>query len=91
LRNKCELSAVFRLGGGNTILLFPSDPDDMLLAIPHAVTAFVAPWAKLYSHSKPAAIAVTFFHIATLVVGGGLAIALDRSTLRLSNERDARV
>lgn len=54
----------------------------MLLAAPHALAAFVKPWAHLYGDSKPVATLVTFVHVASIVVGGGLALALDRATLR---------
>lgn len=63
----------------------------MMLAVPEPLTALAAPWAKLYSHSKPLATVVTFLHIAPIVVGGGLAIALDRSTLRLGADDGARM
>lgn len=63
----------------------------MLIATPEALTALVAPWAKLYGHSKPLATVVVFLHIAPIVVGGGLAIALDRSTLRLGEDTSARI
>jgi hypothetical protein len=63
----------------------------MMLATPEILTHAVAPWVRFYSHSKAAATAVTFLHIAPIVVGGGLGISLDRSTLRVaSGDRDAR-
>ena len=63
----------------------------MIIAPPEALTALVAPWAKLYSHSKLASTIVTFLHIAPIVVGGGLAISLDRATLRVPpNDQPAR-
>jgi len=56
----------------------------MIFETPEALANLVAPWAKFYSHSKVASTIVTFLHIAPIVVGGGLAIALDRAALRLS-------
>lgn len=58
----------------------------MIVAVPQMLTDLADPWAKFYSHSKVAATIVTFLHIAPIVVGGGLAIALDRSTLRLRHD-----
>lgn len=55
----------------------------MLIAPPQTLLDLVAPWAKVYGHSKVLATAVVFLHVAPIVVGGGLAIALDRSTLRV--------
>src|SRR6476469_8264342 len=58
----------------------------MIFSTPEALANLVAPWARFYSHSKTTATIVTFLHIAPIVVGGGLAIALDRSTLRLRHD-----
>lgn len=58
----------------------------MIFETPEALANFVEPWAKFYSHSSTAATVVTFLHIAPLVVGGGLAIALDRASLRLPHD-----
>lgn len=58
----------------------------MLLAPPQLLLDLAGPWAKLYGHSKVLATAVVFLHVAPIVVGGGLAIALDRSTLRLRHD-----
>lgn len=54
------------------------------MMVPEVLTRLVAPWAHFYSDSKPAATIVTFLHIAPIVAGGGIAIALDRATLRLN-------
>src|SRR4030088_492787 len=61
----------------------------MILAPPELLISLFAPWAKFYGHSKLAATIVEFLHIAPLVVAGGLAIALDRSTLRLDHDEPA--
>ena len=58
----------------------------MIFTTPDALANLVAPWAKFYSHSKTAATIVTFLHIAPIVVGGGVAIALDRASLRLAHD-----
>lgn len=55
----------------------------MLVAPPQLLVDLADPWATLYGHSKVLATLVGFLHVAPIVVGGGLAIALDRSTLRL--------
>lgn len=58
----------------------------MIFTTPDALANFVAPWSKFYSHSKTANTIVTFLHIAPIVVGGGVAIALDRASLRLRHD-----
>jgi len=40
------------------------------------------PWRTVYSKSTVVSAAVIFTHIAALLVGGGLAVAADRATLR---------
>lgn len=55
----------------------------MALAAPESLTRLAEPWSSFYSHSTTAATVVTFLHVAPIVVGGGLAIAIDRATLRL--------
>ena len=63
----------------------------MIFTTPDALANFVEPWAKFYSHSKTANTIVTFLHIAPIVVGGGIAISLDRASLRLRlDDADAR-
>ncbi len=54
----------------------------------HDVVALFAPWQSLYSKSKVVSTSVTAVHLVGLLLGGGLAVAADRSTLRAS-VRDA--
>jgi uncharacterized membrane protein len=58
----------------------------MIFATPEALARLAEPWNKFYSHSKTASTIVTFLHIAPLVIGGGIAIALDRASLRLRHD-----
>jgi uncharacterized membrane protein len=58
----------------------------MILTVPQLIADFAEPWAKLYGHSKTLATIVGFLHVAPIIVGGGLAIALDRSTLRVRRD-----
>jgi hypothetical protein len=44
-----------------------------------------APWAQLYSDSKLVSIGVLFGHLGGLLLGGGFAVAADRSTLRMAH------
>jgi hypothetical protein len=47
-----------------------------------ALARLAEPWREVYSNATPVSTAVLFAHLAALVVGGGLAIAADRATLR---------
>jgi hypothetical protein len=44
------------------------------------------PWASAYSDSTTLSTTVTALHLIGMLVGGGLAIAADRATLRISHE-----
>jgi uncharacterized membrane protein len=57
-----------------------------MILVPQLLTDLADPWAKLYSHSNLLATIVGFLHVAPIVVGGGMAIALDRATLRVSRD-----
>jgi ribose/xylose/arabinose/galactoside ABC-type transport system permease subunit len=52
------------------------------MAPPAALVHLVEPWSHLYSDSKLIPTVLVFAHIAALVFAGGLAVTLDRATLR---------
>lgn len=52
---------------------------------PAALVQFVEPWSQLYSDSKVLPTFIVFAHIAALVFAGGLAVTMDRATLRASH------
>ena len=61
----------------------------MQIEIPQALIDLTAPFGDFMKHSKLAKTILIFMHIAPIVVGGGIAIGLDRLTLRLSKGVDA--
>jgi hypothetical protein len=44
----------------------------------------VARWAKIYADQKAISTGFTYLHLAGVLVGGGFAVAADRTVLRLS-------
>jgi uncharacterized membrane protein len=54
----------------------------MLIPPPEALVKLFEPWNKFYSDSKLTETIVQFLHTSGVVVGGGIAIAADRSTFR---------
>jgi hypothetical protein len=56
----------------------------MQIEIPQTLIDLTAPWGDFMKHSKITKTIVLFLHIAPIVVGGGIAIGLDRLSLRLS-------
>ncbi len=52
-----------------------------------SIEELFAPWQSAYSDSAILSIIVTALHLIGMLVGGGLAIAADRATLRISHEQ----
>jgi hypothetical protein len=52
------------------------------MSAPAALVQLLEPWSQLYSDSKLLPTLIVFAHVAALVFGGGLAVTLDRATLR---------
>lgn len=52
------------------------------MAAPTSLVRLAEPWAQLYGDSALLSTLVVFGHIAALVFAGGLAVTLDRATLR---------
>jgi hypothetical protein len=53
-----------------------------MLTPPDALVKLMEPWSALYSDSTIIPTLVVFGHIAALVFAGGMAVTLDRATLR---------
>jgi uncharacterized membrane protein len=52
----------------------------------HLIEQFFAPWQDLYSDATAISTTVTALHLIGMLIGGGLAIAADRATLRIVDE-----
>lgn len=52
---------------------------------PAALVQFVEPWSQLYGDSKLLPTLIVFVHVAALVFAGGLAVTMDRATLRAAH------
>jgi hypothetical protein len=65
------------------------------VSIVESIATAVQPWADFYAHHKPVSNAITWGHLAALLVGGGAAVTSDRMMLRLggadAEERRRRV
>lgn len=60
------------------------------MTTPAALVQLFEPWASLYGDSRLVATLVVFGHIAALMLGGGLAISMDRGTLRAVRAVESR-
>jgi uncharacterized membrane protein len=58
----------------------------MILSL-KSIEEFFAPWQSAYSDSTPLSTTVTALHLIGMLIGGGLAIAADRATLRIADEQ----
>ncbi len=54
----------------------------MLATLIETLTRWCAPWQAFYSDSRLTEIVVTSVHVVAMLVGGGIAVAADRLTLR---------
>jgi uncharacterized membrane protein len=61
------------------------------MATPSTLVQLFEPWAQFYADSKLVATLVVFGHIASMLFAGGLAITLDRATLRAVRATDTRM
>ena len=52
------------------------------MVVSSAVSQLLARWAHLYGHT-PVRATVTYLHLVGILVGGGVAVAADRASLRL--------
>lgn len=62
----------------------------MMIAPPPSLVSLCESWASFYGDSHLTQTLVTFAHVSALVVGGGIAIAADRTTLRMASDVDRR-
>jgi hypothetical protein len=57
-----------------------------LASLVETVTKVAEPWKNVYDDSKVLETAVVFVHLAALLIGGGIALASDRATLRAARD-----
>ncbi|MCC7055769.1 MAG: hypothetical protein IT355_21045 [Gemmatimonadaceae bacterium] len=59
------------------------------MPIVETLSAAFEPWATMYGESTALSVALTFAHLGSMMVGGGLAIAADRTVLRAGMVEDS--
>lgn len=64
----------------------PASPREEFRVIVHQLVQLAAPWQRVYDDSTFLSVSVTALHVLSLLFGGGLAVAADRSTLRLARQ-----
>jgi hypothetical protein len=60
------------------------------MLVPEAIVLALKPWSTLYGESTPISVGLTFAHLGSMMIGGGFAIAADRTVLRGRGPDDAR-
>lgn len=60
-----------------------------MIAAPEWLVGATAPWSSLYSDSAAVRVVVVSLHLVPLVLGGGVAVAMDRLTMRAGRLDDA--
>lgn len=61
----------------------------MLTTLIETLTRWCAPWQTFYGDSRLTEIVVTSVHVVAMLVGGGIAVAADRLTLRVTSRQTA--
>ena len=56
------------------------------MVVSTAVSQLLARWAHLYGHA-PVSATLTYVHLVGILVGGGVAVAADRASLRRAAHR----
>lgn len=60
------------------------------MAVLETVVGVLEPWADLYGGSTALSVSLTFAHLGAMMVGGGLAIAADRTVLKAGHLTDPK-
>jgi hypothetical protein len=60
------------------------------MAILETVAGVLQPWSDLYGSSTALSVTLTFAHLGSMMVGGGLAIAADRTVLKAGRPTDTK-